>query len=158
MEEELESIEEAVEDLLEQIDGLRDETRERVRVLRRGRVAVPRVARAPEMGVPDMGSVIEEALSGDLERGPTLTVSSVRLLKADVDLIDSLVKAGIFRSRDEGVAFFVHKGIESSGNWLLRVKEKLEEIRRLQEEARRELKRALGETLEGAQSGKSQEN
>ncbi|MEM3712553.1 MAG: ribbon-helix-helix domain-containing protein, partial [Thermoproteota archaeon] len=76
---------------------------------------------------------------------PSMVVSSVRLPKADLELIDALVEAGIFKSRNEGIAFFAHKGIEASRDWLNKVRVKIEEIKRLQEEAKKEMEKIFGE-------------
>ncbi|MBO3768685.1 MAG: hypothetical protein JTT16_05200, partial [Candidatus Brockarchaeota archaeon] len=75
--------------------------------------------------------------------GPSVVVSSIRLPETDLKLIDALVDAGIFKSRNEGIVFFAHKGIESSKEWLIKVKEKLDEIRKLQEEAKAELEKII---------------
>ncbi|MEM4229892.1 MAG: hypothetical protein QXZ66_09055 [Thermoproteota archaeon] len=71
------------------------------------------------------------------------TVPSVTLSKVDLDLIDTLVKTGIFKNRSEGISFFTRKGILASAEWLKRVQEKIDEIKKLQEEARRRTERAL---------------
>lgn len=68
-------------------------------------------------------------------------VSSIRLREDDMKIIDELVEAGIFKSRSEAVAYFTHKGIEASKEWLQKIREHVEKIRELQDEIRRELKR-----------------
>ena len=57
----------------------------------------------------------------------------------DLEVIDMLVEAGIFRSRSEAVAYFTHRGIEASKEWLEQVKGKVEELRKLREEVRMSL-------------------
>ncbi len=85
-----------------------------------------------------------ERLFGEgYERGPTMVVSSIRLPKSDLELIDLLVEVGVFKSRSEGVAYFTHKGIEASREALEKLRSKLEEVRKLQEEIRKEAERAL---------------
>jgi Arc/MetJ-type ribon-helix-helix transcriptional regulator/gas vesicle protein len=91
----------------------------------------------------EVDRIIREAFSGLWSRTPTTIISSVRLPQSDLNVIDLLVEAGIFKSRNEGIAFFVHKGIESSKEWLDKVRSKVEEIKRLQEETRKELERLL---------------
>ncbi len=80
--------------------------------------------------------------------GPSVVVSSIRLPRSDLELIDALVEAGVFRSRSEGVAFFTHKGIEASREALERLKKRLEEIRRLQQEIKEEIEKFLKRKLE----------
>jgi len=63
----------------------------------------------------------------------------VRIRDEDLKVIDSLVDGGVFRSRSEAVAFFTRKGIECSKEWIEKIRDKLEEIRRLQEEVRSEI-------------------
>jgi len=98
-----------------------------------------------EIRIPDIGRLIESSLSKAWSGMPSMVVSSVRLPKVDLELIDALVEAGIFKSRNEGIAFFAHKGIEASRDWLNKVREKIEEIKRLQEEAKREMEKMFGE-------------
>lgn len=128
---------------------IREKVREKTRELKEPRayimsLNVPEV-KAPEIKIPDIGKLIEESLSKAWSGVPSMIVSSVRLPRVDLDLIDALVEAGIFKSRNEGIAFFAHKGIEASSDWLNRVREKLEEIKRLQEETKKEMEKMLGE-------------
>lgn len=87
--------------------------------------------------------VLREALSsaGRILSKTSEVISSVRIPESDARVIRLLVDAGIFRSRNDALAFFVHKGIEASREWLERVKDRLEKIRELQEEMRRELEK-----------------
>ncbi|MET1160562.1 MAG: hypothetical protein ABWW65_06325 [Thermoprotei archaeon] len=71
-------------------------------------------------------------------------VVSVRLRKRDLDIIDKLIDAGIFKSRSEAVAFFTHKGIEALHEWISKALEKAEEIKRLRESLRKDIERELG--------------
>jgi Arc/MetJ-type ribon-helix-helix transcriptional regulator len=75
----------------------------------------------------------------------TEVVSSIRIPESDAKLIKLLVDAGIFRSRNEALAYFAHKGIEASRDWLNRIQERLHKIRELQEEARKELEEIFKE-------------
>ncbi|MEM3958677.1 MAG: hypothetical protein QXO47_10825 [Thermoproteota archaeon] len=166
-EDRLEEAEDRLDEFMDRVEDVEDEIRDRIRELKKGvrrevyavglggpeaRVAV---ARLPEVKIPDIGRLIEESLSKAFS-GASMIVSSVRLPRVDLDLIDALVEAGIFRSRNEGIAFFAHKGIEASKDWLLKVREKIEEIKKLQEETKRELERMLGEKPEEGEGEKKQ--
>ncbi|QOJ78672.1 hypothetical protein IG193_07930 [Infirmifilum lucidum] len=140
------------------IDSIKDSLRGR-----RGRRRFPVVAvevpggvkvvkgdfRVLDEALREIDRIIREALSGSWLRAPSTIISSVRLPQADLSVIDLLVEAGIFKSRNEGIAFFVHKGIECSRDWLEKVRSKVEEIHRLQEETRKELEGILGGQEEG---------
>jgi Arc/MetJ-type ribon-helix-helix transcriptional regulator len=91
----------------------------------------------------EVSGALKTAL-GELERAVeevSTVVSSIRLKKEDVRIIDELIDAGIFKSRSEAVAFFVRKGIEASKEWLEKVQESIKKIRELQEEVKRELEK-----------------
>jgi len=146
-------MEERLRELQEKLSELRERAREIQRTLRgRGggrRLVVITSEEAPG-GISrvikmDFPKVFEAAFATAWRGGPTTVVSSVRLPEADLKLIDMLAELGIFRSRNEGIAFFTHKGIEASKEWLENIKAKLDEIKRLQEEARRELEKMGGE-------------
>jgi len=68
------------------------------------------------------------------------TVSTVRLSREDMDVINMLVDAGVFRTRSEAIAFFVHKGIEASRDWLSEFKSKIEELKKVRDEILRRIK------------------
>jgi len=106
-------------------------------------ICVPEI-RVPEIKIPNVGRLIEESLSKAWTGVPSAIVSSVRLPQADLSLIDMLSNAGIFKSRNEGIAFFAHRGIEASAEWLTKVKEKLDDIKKLQEETKREIDKVVG--------------
>lgn len=85
--------------------------------------------------------IVEETLEAAeqaLERVST-TVLSVRIRDDDLKIIDSLVEGGVFKSRSEAVSFFTHKGIETSMEWINKIKDKLKKIKELQDEIRSEL-------------------
>jgi Arc/MetJ-type ribon-helix-helix transcriptional regulator len=127
-------------------EEIEDKIRSRIKELKGESVSVM-AFKVPggEVRIPDIGKLIESSLSKAWSNVPSMVVSSVRLPKADLELIDALVEAGIFKSRNEGIAFFAHKGIEASRDWLNKVKEKIEEIKRLQEEAKKEMEKMFGE-------------
>ncbi len=66
-------------------------------------------------------------------------VVSVRIRDRDLEVVDKLVDAGIFRSRSEAVAFFARKGIEASREWIEKALEQARKIREIQESLRREI-------------------
>lgn len=86
-----------------------------------------------------LGEILSSA--GRILSKTSEVISSVRIPESDARIIRLLVDAGIFRSRNDALAFFVHKGIEASRDWLERVQDRLEKIRELQEEMRRELEK-----------------
>ena len=94
--------------------------------------------------IEDIMERLQKALKSAFEITPegkeeSSVVSSIRLSKSDLEIIDCLVEVGVFRSRSEGVAFFTHKGIEASREVLERLREKMNEIRRLHSEVKKEL-------------------
>ena len=140
------------ESFTERAEELSERVREKIKDLRRemkhtGRayaygVTVPEI-KVPEIKIPDFGKIwmdVGKAWTGV----PSAIVSSVRLPQADLGLIDTLANAGIFKSRNEGIAFFAHRGIEASEDWLNKVKEKLADIKKLQEETKREIEKVTG--------------
>ncbi|MFZ8854780.1 MAG: hypothetical protein ACO2OQ_01280 [Thermofilaceae archaeon] len=155
--EEVEELEDLSEDLLEDLEDGVEELLERTEEARR--LARPREVRReirieiPEIRLPDIGRIVEESLSAAWRSSPSAVVSSTRILQADLKVIDALVEAGVFRSRNEGIAYFVHRGIECSREWLEKIRAKVEEIRRLQEEIQKELEGFRKE--EGSQEGSS---
>jgi len=140
--------EDRLDEFLDRVEDVEDSIRDRIRELKGGvreKEAYVMKFRVPEVKIPDIGKLVEESISKAWSGVPSMIVSSVRLPKADLDLIDALVEAGILKSRNEGIAFFAHKGIEASSEWLNKVREKLEEIKRLQEETKKEMEKMLGE-------------
>lgn len=80
---------------------------------------------------------IQEGLNQSLSRATQ--VVSLRMREEDLEIIDQLVEARIFKSRSEAIAYFARKGIESSREWINRALEQAKKIRELQESIRREL-------------------
>lgn len=118
-------------------------------------------ARAREVEFEDLGRIIETSLQQTarglelalsklrdaLEKGfagPSYVVSSVRLPQRDLEVVDALMEAGVFKSRSEAVAFFAHKGIEASKPLFEEALAKLEELKRAREKLKEELRKALG--------------
>ncbi len=136
------------------LEGFLDDLREVAKELSR--------ARAREFEFEDLSRVVEASLQQTakglelalsklrdaLEKGfagPSYVVSSVRLPQRDLEVVDALVEAGVFKSRSEAVAFFAHKGIEASKPLFEEALAKLEELKRAREKLREELQKALGE-------------
>ncbi|MEM2756008.1 MAG: hypothetical protein QXM89_01460 [Candidatus Bathyarchaeia archaeon] len=103
-------------------------------------VKIDGLSEALEDALKEVFSSTEKILSKATE-----VVSSIRIPESDAKLIKLLVDAGIFRSRNEALAYFAHKGIEASRDWLNRVQERLHKIKELQEETRKELEEIFKE-------------
>ncbi|MEM0172302.1 MAG: hypothetical protein QXV57_07055, partial [Thermoproteota archaeon] len=149
LDEKLDVVEDKLDSFFDKVEELEDRIKDKIKERRKYFIYAesPRsrdiTIRMPEIKIPEIGSIINEALSKVQIGGPSVVVSSIRLPETDLKLIDALVDAGIFKSRNEGIVFFAHKGIESSKEWLIKVKEKLDEIRKLQEEAKAELEKII---------------
>lgn len=167
LDEKLDRIEEKMDSFFDKVEEIEDKIKDQIKEERKYFIYSsfePRrhpepphppdiLIRVPEIKIPDIGGLINEAFSKVQVGGPSVVVSSIRLPETDLKLIDALVNAGIFKSRNEGIVFFAHRGIESSKEWLIKVKEKLDEIRKLQEEAKAELEKIAS----GKNEGKEQE-
>lgn len=134
----LRDMSENIRESLEDLGDLVSELRTRVKyALRKGQGIISVGLRS----LPDIGKIIDDAMEiakRSIE-GATTVISSVRIPESDARIIDELVNAGLFRSRNEALAFFVHKGIESSKEWLDKVNERITRIKELQDEIRKEL-------------------
>lgn len=106
-------------------------------------VKIDTLTEALEDALKEVFSSTEKILSKATE-----VVSSIRIPEPDAKLIKLLVDAGIFRSRNEALAYFAHKGIEASRDWLNKVQERLHKIRELQEETRKELEEIFKEDFD----------
>ncbi|MEZ0345371.1 MAG: hypothetical protein ABWK01_02315 [Infirmifilum sp.] len=155
LEEEVEAFFDKWDDMIEALlDDVRDLTRSAER-LRERILVIPDVGKIVERGLEQTARGLEAALSKlkeALERGiegPSYAVS-VRLPQRDLEVIDALVEAGVFKSRSEAIAFFAHKGIETAKPLFQEALAKLEELRALREKLRGELRRAFEE---GAPAG-----
>ncbi|MEM1747924.1 MAG: ribbon-helix-helix domain-containing protein [Sulfolobales archaeon] len=100
-----------------------------------------------------IGDVVEsvsrliESLQDSLDHSlrKVTQVVSLRMKEKDLEVIDQLVEARIFKSRSEAIAYFARKGIESSREWINKALEQAKKIRELQESIRRELEEEHGE-------------
>jgi Arc/MetJ-type ribon-helix-helix transcriptional regulator len=94
------------------------EGRELSRQLRpKFREAAKDMKRILERGFQDLG-----AFRDDVEGKLRQTVIMTRLTKDDADALDLLVEAGLFESRSQCVAYFVHAGLESRAELLDKVR------------------------------------
>jgi len=154
----IDEIEDKVDSFSDRVDEVEERIKEKMKDWRREmkdvrkayvmgfstpEICVPEI-RVPEIKIPDFGKVFSESFSKTWTGVPSAIVSSVRLPQADLGLIDTLANAGIFKSRNEGIAFFAHRGIEASEDWLTKVKEKLADIKKLQDETKREIDKVIG--------------
>jgi len=162
LDEKLDGIEDRMDSFFDKVEEVEDRIKDKIKEKRKYFIysESPRsqeitkdiTIRIPEIKIPDIGNIVNEAISKVQVGGPSVVVSSVRLPETDLKLIDALVDAGIFKSRNEGIVFFAHRGIESSKEWLVKVKEKLDEIRKLQEEAKAELEKIISGQTEKKES------
>lgn len=136
------------------LEGFLDDLREVAKELSRVRARefeFEDLSRVVEASLQQTAKGLELALSklrDALEKGfagPSYVISSVRLPQRDLEVVDALVEAGVFKSRSEAVAFFAHKGIEASKPLFEEALAKLEELKRAREKLREELQKALGE-------------
>ncbi len=149
VEEFFERIGEALEDYLEDLRALVGGASQGPEGLER---VIDESLRAALRGVEAAVRRLEEVFKGLGEAaGPTYVVSSIRLPKRDLDVIDLLVEAGVFRSRSEAVAYFTHKGLEVAKPALEELLAKLRELKELREKLREEVKKAFEEG--GGRSG-----
>jgi hypothetical protein len=86
----------------------------------------------------DLFSRVPESVNKAVERALNVrdTTILVRLSDDSSDAIDTLVSAGIFKSRAEAAIFLIDEGIKSQGQLFRRIEDKLGEIERIREELR----------------------
>ncbi|MGC9181937.1 M protein [Thermogladius sp.] len=102
--------------------------------------ALRHTARTAEDAFKNLREVFREVTRAVAET----VVVSARIHSSDLELIDRLVDAGVFKSRSEAVAYFTRKGIEASRDWINRALEQAERIRELKSSLRREVEGYLG--------------
>ncbi len=91
-------------------------------------------------GVEELVEGIERSLE---DIGTRLTqVVSVRIRNKDMEVIDQLVDAGIFKSRSEAVAYFTRRGIEASREWIEKALQQVKKIKEIQESLRKEIEQS----------------
>ncbi len=86
----------------------------------------------------DLFSRVPETVSKAVERAINVrdTTVLVRLSDESSDKLDTLVSAGVFRSRAEAAAFLIEEGIKAQSPLFRRIQDKLGEIEKLREELR----------------------
>ena len=86
----------------------------------------------------DLFNRVPDTVNKAVERALNVKDTTVlmRLSEASSDAIDTLVSAGIFKSRGEAAAFLIDEGIKAQAPLFQRIQDKLSEIERLREELR----------------------
>jgi Arc/MetJ-type ribon-helix-helix transcriptional regulator len=86
----------------------------------------------------DLFTRVPESVSRAVERAINVrdTTVLVRLSDASSDSLDTLVSAGVFKSRSEAAAFLIDEGIKAQASLFQRIQDKLTEIERLRAELR----------------------
>ncbi|MGH9840584.1 MAG: hypothetical protein ACREEM_17540 [Blastocatellia bacterium] len=86
----------------------------------------------------DIFSRVPEGVSRAVERAINVrdTTVLIRLSDASSDSLDTLVSAGIFKSRSEAASFLIDEGIKAQAPLFQRIQDKLSEIERLRVELR----------------------
>jgi Arc/MetJ-type ribon-helix-helix transcriptional regulator len=88
--------------------------------------------------IRDLFNRVPETVNKAVERAMNVrdTTVLVRLSDASSDSIDTLVSAGIFKSRAEAAVFLIDEGIKAQSALFQRIQDKLSEIERLRQELR----------------------
>ncbi|MDW8010874.1 MAG: ribbon-helix-helix domain-containing protein, partial [Sulfolobales archaeon] len=98
------------------------------------------IGRSVEDVVEGISRILESLQQGlGSVPGRASQVVSVRVRDRDLEVIDQLVDAGIFKSRSDAISYFARKGIEASREWIGKALEQAKKIKELQESIRREL-------------------
>ena len=92
-----------------------------------------------------IGRSIEEGLRSLGTRGNVL---NVRVDDPSLEAIDSLISAGVFKTRSEAAAYLIQVGIESKSEVFGRVSETAKRINELREEMKDALRRGVGKAEE----------
>jgi Arc/MetJ-type ribon-helix-helix transcriptional regulator len=86
----------------------------------------------------DLFSRVPDTFGKAVERAISVRDTTVLLSLSDEasDKVDTLVSAGIFRSRGEAAAFLIEEGIKAQSALFQRIQDKLTEIEKLRSELR----------------------
>ena len=86
----------------------------------------------------DLFSRVPDTFSKAVERAINVRDTTVllRLSEESSDKVDTLVSAGVFRSRAEAAAFLIEEGIKAQSELFQRIQNKLTEIEKLRDELR----------------------
>ena len=88
--------------------------------------------------IRDFISKAPDTINKAVERAVNVKDTTVilRLPDAESDAVDTLVSAGIYKSRSEAAAFLVSEGIKAQAELFAKVQSKMEEIEKLRSELR----------------------
>jgi hypothetical protein len=88
--------------------------------------------------IRDFVNKVPDTINKAVERALNVRDTTVllRLSEASSDSLDTLVSAGIFKSRAEAAAFLIDEGIKAQSPLFQRIQSKLSEIERLRDELR----------------------
>ena len=86
----------------------------------------------------DLFSRVPDTFNKAVERAMNVRDTTVLLRLSDEssDKVDTLVSAGVFRSRAEAAAFLIEEGIKAQSSLFQRIQDKLTEIEKLRSELR----------------------
>ena len=86
----------------------------------------------------DLFNRVPDTFSKAVERAINVRDTTVllRLSEESSDKVDTLVSAGVFKSRAEAAAFLIDEGIKAQSELFQRIQNKLTEIEKLREELR----------------------
>jgi len=86
----------------------------------------------------DLFNRVPDTFSRAVERAINVrdTTVLVRMSDESADKVDTLVSAGVFRSRAEAAAFLIDEGIKAQASLFQRIQDKLTEIEKLRAELR----------------------
>jgi len=136
-----------LEEVVDRVDSINKKLRERGKKFFEVRVGVgphnviKEVFEGIEASIEGITRGVEKAIESIEESiSKTTQVVSVRMRDKDLEVIDELVDAGIFKSRSEAITYFTKKGIEASKEWIEKAIEQAKKIKELQEQVRKELK------------------
>ena len=86
----------------------------------------------------DLFNRVPDTFNKAVERAMNVrdTTVLIRLSDESSDNVDTLVSAGVFRSRSEAAAFLIEEGIKAQSALFQRIQDKLTEIEKLRSELR----------------------
>lgn len=145
--ESLDYFRDSLEEVVSRVDSINKKLRERGKRFFEVYVGVgphnilKEVFRGVETSIEGVMRGVEKAIESIEETiTKTTQVVSVRMRDRDLEVIDELVDAGIFKSRSEAITYFTKKGIEANKEWIEKAIEQAKKIKELQEQVRKELR------------------
>jgi Arc/MetJ-type ribon-helix-helix transcriptional regulator len=130
-------LKEAVDDVMNRVLRSTEDLKGELKPIRENLRKEVKAAARDLKRLMDQGLETIEAMRRDREIRPVAVMT--RLSNDDAKLVDTLVRAGLFESRSEAVAYLTHIGLEERSSLLSRVKDTANKIQTLREELRREL-------------------